>query len=274
MQYLICYTDDLTTGVHRVGLGDHRHDNCEFMLETLGSATNWVNGSSETLKTGDVRFLNTRIVHAITDLSRDHEHYDIYVSLETLKNICVTMFDEQLYRELTESSATVPIWISGSEFTQIIARLTELDFCYGLNTTVEGRDAYAKCMRAIIVQLLGHYYESTRLAHGNAPRWLVEFLRSLKAPEVFQYNLEEIISGSGYSHTRFCTLFKQYFGKSFKVYINELRINYACAMLISTDSSILDIALTVGYSSASHFIKRFKEELGVSPRVYRSMHLK
>ena len=274
MQSPISYTDDLTTGVYRTGNGNHCHSNCEFLLETSGSVNSVVNGTGEQLVPGDIRFINTSAVHALTDLSDDHEHYDVYISNETLRSVCEAVFDLGFYDQLTGSGGQVSIWTDTGEFTGIVSRLTELDFSIGLNAGDEARAAYAGCLKAIIIQMLGHCYEQTRLSYTGAPKWMVEFLRSLKVPEVFSMNLEEIIAGSCYSHTRFCALFKQYFGKSFKDYISELRINYACAMLISTDSSILDIALAVGYSSASHFIKRFKEETGVSPRVYRSRHLR
>jgi len=274
MQAPVQFTDDLTTAVHRTICSDHGHLNCEILLETSGSVTSWVNGNPDNLKHGDIRFLNNRVVHALTDPSHDHEHYDIYISIETLRELCLALFDEALFTELTEAQQEIPIWASSADFNYTVTRVTDLDFRYGLEDSPDRKEAYSKCIRAVVASILSIYYEQTRLSRSNAPKWLIEFLRSIKAPDVFDMTIEQIVAESGYSHPRFCALFKQYFGYSFKSYIDKLRMNYACNMLVSTDCSILDVSMTVGYANSSHFIKRFKEEYGVSPGAYRSMHLK
>ena len=128
-------------------------------------------------------------------------------------------------------------------------------------------------MLAVIIQILGVYYEQINSGSTGTPHWLVEFLRTVQTPDVFSKSVDEIISMSGYSHTHFCAIFKKYFSKSFKAYVNELRVAYARSMLISTDSSVLDISLTVGYSSLSHFIQCFKKSTGLTPGQYRAANV-
>ena len=271
---VFCKTPDLSTAVHRVGLTDHYHENCEILIETSGTITNTVNHKSSTLRPGDVSFINIGALHSLTDMSEDHEHRDIYISPEQLKRVCLSIFDSDFYDHLIFNDDPINIHLSPEEFEAVKSRLLDLGTAGSLVQSETDREINRRCILAVIVQILGVYYEWLNSEKAASPGWMVEFLRKVQTPEVFSKSVEEIISLSGYSHTHFCALFKQNFHKSFKVYINELRLSYARAMLISTDSSVLDISLTVGYSSLSHFIQCFKKGVGVTPQKYRAMNNK
>lgn len=52
--------------------------------------------------------------------------------------------------------------------------------------------------------------------------------------------------------------FKNTMGTSFIDYLNEYRLTMASRLLISSDSSILDIAAEVGFDNLSYFNRSFK----------------
>lgn len=64
-------------------------------------------------------------------------------------------------------------------------------------------------------------------------------------------------------------IFKKKTGKTISAYIEDLRIQNACALLRTTDISISDVATTVGYSDPNYFAKRFRKKTGTSPASYR-----
>ena len=57
--------------------------------------------------------------------------------------------------------------------------------------------------------------------------------------------------------------------KNFDDLINFLRINYACELLKSTDDTILDIAIAVGYNNAKTFSNHFNTLKKISPSSFR-----
>ncbi len=63
--------------------------------------------------------------------------------------------------------------------------------------------------------------------------------------------------------------FKKQSGMSLPEYINFLRINDAKIFLEMTNMSIQEIAYSLGYSSSNYFSTVFKNQLGVSPKLYR-----
>lgn len=273
-QTIYCKTPDLTTALHRVGLTDHYHENCEILLELSGTVVNTVNGKSRILRPGDISFINIGALHNLSGMSEDHEHRDIYISPEQLKRVCLSIFDADFYDRLIFSDDPADIELPPEEFDAIKSRLIALETAYSLAESESEREISRKCVLAVIVEILGSHYEALNSKREGSPGWMVEFLRRVQAPEVFSKSVDEIIGMSGYSHTHFCLLFKQSYHKSFKSYINELRLSYARSMLIATDSSVLDISLTVGYNSLSHFIQCFKNNVGVTPQKYRTMNNK
>lgn len=63
--------------------------------------------------------------------------------------------------------------------------------------------------------------------------------------------------------------FTRFTGYSFKQYITSARLSKAKDLLLHSDAEIQQIAEQVGYHSATHFIRIFKEAEGLSPLQYR-----
>ncbi len=74
------------------------------------------------------------------------------------------------------------------------------------------------------------------------------------------------------SVSQFDRRFKKLFHLSPVKYINKVRIHAACQALSQTDSAITRIALDVGFYDHSYFTKKFKEEIGLTPKEYRKQY--
>ncbi len=57
---------------------------------------------------------------------------------------------------------------------------------------------------------------------------------------------------------------------SFNSYINMLRVNKACSLLVETDKKIIDISEEVGFGSLRSLNRSFLEIMGTTPAKYRS----
>lgn len=58
-------------------------------------------------------------------------------------------------------------------------------------------------------------------------------------------------------------------GKSFKAYLNTIRIEESKRLLKNTAMHISEIAFSVGYNNVQHFNRVFKESVGVAPGTFR-----
>ena len=68
-------------------------------------------------------------------------------------------------------------------------------------------------------------------------------------------------------------LFRRAFGTTMTTFITQHRISHAQRLLVTTDDSILDIALAAGFQSLSRFNEAFKAVCGCAPRAYRNQHM-
>ena len=81
--------------------------------------------------------------------------------------------------------------------------------------------------------------------------------------------LEEVSSVASLSPTYFSKKFKLITGMGFKEYLNYVRLKHAQTALLTSDSSITDIALEYGFNDSNYFKDLFKKVYGKSPREYR-----
>jgi AraC-like DNA-binding protein len=83
--------------------------------------------------------------------------------------------------------------------------------------------------------------------------------------------LEEVASVAGMNATAFCRYFRKKTGKTFAVFVNELRISYACKFLKHGNQTIADICEEAGFNNLSNFNRQFKSLMGKSPSEYRNL---
>jgi signal transduction histidine kinase/DNA-binding LacI/PurR family transcriptional regulator/CheY-like chemotaxis protein len=80
---------------------------------------------------------------------------------------------------------------------------------------------------------------------------------------------EQIASQVGISPDYLTDCFRQEMGITPMTYLRRYRIRQACPLLETTNSSMTQISLAVGFSDVAHFTRTFQREIGVSPRAYR-----
>jgi len=62
--------------------------------------------------------------------------------------------------------------------------------------------------------------------------------------------------------------FKEIYGNTVYAYILEHKMEYARKLLEKGNKNVNEIGLTLGYSTASHFISAFKKKFGTTPKKY------
>jgi AraC family transcriptional regulator len=102
--------------------------------------------------------------------------------------------------------------------------------------------------------------------------------KSRRALEFIQSRLGEAIcvgdiaAAVAMSPCHFTRLFKRTTGRTPHQYITMARIERAKALLRERDRSQVDIALSVGYETQSHFATVFRRMVGLTPGAYRRLH--
>jgi len=61
-------------------------------------------------------------------------------------------------------------------------------------------------------------------------------------------------------------------GTSIFEYLNRIKVEFACKLLMDPDLGILDVCLDSGFNNLSHFNKQFRKNTGVTPTEYRKQY--
>ncbi|WP_395633028.1 AraC family transcriptional regulator [Flavobacterium sp.] len=75
------------------------------------------------------------------------------------------------------------------------------------------------------------------------------------------------------TESNFCKFFKKATGKTYSDYLNEMRINEACRLLVQTEKSVNQIAFDCGFETLSYFNRVFLNKKGITPSGYRKQNL-
>ena len=85
-----------------------------------------------------------------------------------------------------------------------------------------------------------------------------------------EISVEDVAANAGFSIDYFNRIFLTHTGFTVTAYMNYVRLKNATILLRTTDKSVLEIALEIGYDSHEGFTKAFKKKYGVTPTEYRS----
>lgn len=81
--------------------------------------------------------------------------------------------------------------------------------------------------------------------------------------------LADVAAFASMNPTAFCRYFKENVGKTFKEYVIEMRIGYACKLLSLDRFNISQISIECGFETISHFNRCFKRITGYSPTEFK-----
>lgn len=88
-------------------------------------------------------------------------------------------------------------------------------------------------------------------------------------------SLDLLAENFGISKYYMCKEFKKSYGISIGKYIQDIRMEHACQLLLSNDEIPIDrIAERSGYVGSNYFGKVFKRRYGISPDLYRKQNAK
>lgn len=106
---------------------------------------------------------------------------------------------------------------------------------------------------------------------SDSSEYLVQQIKCYaKENYLYDINLSQLAGMFHYNEKYIGRIFKKTVGMSFRQYLNSLRLIHAKELLLSTDDSILQIALSSGFNTVTYFNRVFRELEKCSPKEFRS----
>jgi AraC-like DNA-binding protein len=108
-------------------------------------------------------------------------------------------------------------------------------------------------------------FDAVEIANRNLLRARDEIDRNYRSP----LRIPELAAIAHCSTAHFSRMFTSTFGETPHRFLQRRRIERAMYLLRTTDSSVTDICMAVGWSSLGTFSRTFTEVVGESPTTFR-----
>ena len=255
----------------------HYHQEFELSFITEGSGSRIVGDSVEEFHPGDLIFIGPRIPHVwFSEAPVLNQH-----SGRTLESVYLLFNQEILPEGLTSLPEFVHvnraiqlsergIRITGDTLNQVSRIMLQLPYLNNMKRLMlfyEIMDIIGESQSYTF--LASDDYIRTRFESTNKRvRKIHEFLMLNYREEI---NLEEIAGIIHMAPASTCRFFKSSTGLTIFEYLNKIKIDYACKLLLNTDLNIVHISYDCGFNNLSHFNKQFRKFLGKTPSQFRKL---
>lgn len=255
----------------------HYHNNFEISFITEGSGKRIVADSIEEFQPGDLVFIGRNLPHvwiadkeARTPSNRTLEMVYLQFTSEVL---CPQMLllPELKYVARALALSERGIQIVGQTLNEVSEIMLQLPYLKGFDRMLH----FFKLMDIIgssesNIQLASKDYLNKRFTTGNKRIAVIhEYLMSNYREEV---DLKIIAGLVNMAEGSLCRFFRMNMGLTVFEYLNKIRIEFVCQLLMDPDLSILEVCLDSGFNNLSHFNKQFKKNTGVTPSEYRKSY--
>ncbi len=252
---------------------NHLHTETEFLYVTKGRLTVECAGNTFDVNEGETLMIGRNIPHA-TSRSKDIPTANILlqVNLEKfncgenrmLQNILGFLNENKNPYHKFEANNPITIEINGCIEEMLEEKRLE----------AVGREFFIKsCIYRITgilhrTGILDDYFSDIDIKGLNRLEPALQYIdKSLKE----NITLESLAETVHLNPEYLSRMFKKITGKNIFSYVNYIRINHACKLLVETDMSILEIAMESGYSSISNFNRYFLKIKDCTPTTYRKL---
>lgn len=249
----------------------HFHEEIELICLVKGHATLFAGNYAETCSEGDVFLIGKNLAHAIHPHGEPGAPPAEIITLHFKEDFLGSRFfliKEFLHvEELFKRSVRGITWKGAAE--AVLPLLTQLQASSGVSSIT----TLLLLLSRLSTEAKGEVLNQVYFNHDHSGH------EADKITKVFAYteehyresiSLAQISSVINFTETSFCRYFKIQTGKSYFHYLNEVRIDNACRILLEDETrDIEEVCFTCGFSSPSTFYKQFKKIVKLTPKEYQ-----
>ena len=234
----------------------HWHEHYEITLCTGGSGYSIINGKKTHIKKGSLFLLTPSDFHSIEVIS-------------TL-NLIILTFSIALfpYSSLTEILYSVTckfVDLTDSEYNDVLFYIDKIKSELSNNNSYS--HTYMKnIFSCILIDLLRHADTNQTPLY---PTKISKILYYINCHFKEDISLRDVADFTQISYSNIGKYIKKHLNVSFPEYLNTVRLEYSCRLLLNSTESISDIAYFSGFTSVAHFSKAFKNKYKITPHEYR-----
>lgn len=253
-QYFIRYTNK---AFH---IPVHWHDELEIIYVKKGRLMiciqeEWFEGTK-----GQLFFVNPGELHFMESEDVLVEYYTILFPMEF-----ISFWSEDI---IEQKKRRLPVSIVNPEIEEMVRTLIE----ELIDTNNEKEFGYTLHTRILLLQIMEQFLAGKLflpVTTGNSVTLQREMISYIQEHYDEKITLQMLAEEFHLSEKYISEYFKEHFAIGFMQYVGHLRMTKAKHLLLNTDLSIMDVALSCGFNSVNLFIRKFKELYQMTPLQYR-----
>ncbi|MCL6219448.1 AraC family transcriptional regulator [Zunongwangia pacifica] len=254
----------------------HFHPELELVLILESTGTRFIGDSVSKFSAGEIILLGADLPHMWLN---DQEYFKEDSSLKanaiaihfTKDFLGQEFFNKPEFQKINQLLKQAELGLKFQNISQeLINRIKGLDRFSSFERTLKFLEILNELSDNSFSQISSNaYLKNTQHSKNQELNKVYEYIfKNFKN----QINLEDVAALIPMNLSAFSRFFSKVHKKSFTRYLNEIRIGYACKMLMEKYYPINIICFESGFNSLSNFNKQFKIITGKTPSEYANYH--
>ncbi|MFC4777259.1 helix-turn-helix domain-containing protein [Paenibacillus sp. GCM10023252] len=262
------------------GYPAHRHDFLELSYVIAGNGWEVINGVRHKMVTGTFTFVLPYQVHEL--ISDPSDKLVLYNCMFAIQLLAETGLGGGLRGLLTDLDQLTAHTEFKQEDQKMMRRLMDELYTEYVEDSPWRQTLLQAKLKEVIIRF-DRYRRRERSDNPDNTPLAIDHTTTDKAgsnwPIIYHIHrnyqeditLTSLAGRFNLSQSRLSELIKQTTGQTFVHFLHDLRTRHACSLLVSTEMSVTEIAMEVGYGSYKTFARIFRDTQGMSPSDYRRM---
>lgn len=230
----------------------HSHEQANFCMAIEGGCTEFYGGKSREYTPFSLSFLPPGQTHSLKTSGEGMRSFSIEITT-------------QCFERMRDYSLNIEdyVYCSNIVLIQLLLKLYE---------EFQNIDAASPlAIEGIALEMLAEISRYQIINKDNkAPYWLKQARDLVHEQFSSHLSLDAIAREIGVHPVHLARMFRKYYGVTMGDYLRKVRIENACRKIITTETPLIEIALTNGFSDQSHFTRIFRRLKGMTPAAYRA----
>jgi AraC-like DNA-binding protein/mannose-6-phosphate isomerase-like protein (cupin superfamily) len=252
----------------------HFHPEFEILYVIEGSGTRFVADNIEEFQSGDLTLIGTTLPH----FWRSDEKYLNSNGKLKVKYIVIQFSNDFLKDEIANypeynligdllKRASRGVHFPTDFIKKITNKIIKVSKSNGFERIIFLQELLQALAKTNEYKLLaGELYQHENQNFTNYR--LTKVMLYLNTNYQRKIELETVAEIANLHPAAFCRFFKEKSGKSLSEFVNDLRIGYACRLIIEGKMSVSQISFESGFNNLSNFNRTFKKHTGYTPTNY------
>ncbi len=241
----------------------HYHNYYELFIVVRGTLLHIANNTEQQLSQGDMLFIRDFDIHNYKEITKDGFTFlNIAFTKETFDSLC-TYLGSAFPKSILLSAKMPPhIRLTENDTQKLFNNATTIN-------TINDSQIRKLNMRVLLADIFTKYFMNVAEKPSDIPLWLEMMYEKMKKTQNFIGGIEKMCEISGRTREHIARSMKKYYKITPLEYINELKLNYAANLLMSSNLSIAEICYECGFQNLSWFYSLFNEKYSMTPNKYK-----